>query len=138
MKKIVRLTESELKNIVETSVRRAIQEGAVNESGWKDWAIGAGLTAGALGTLGTENPVSDAIYDRIDQQFADSDEAGRAFPEDREFLNSGGELPDDTIGWEEANGVVEPSDIEDGRIYGENRIRRAVMESIKKLMNGKL
>ena len=125
MKQIVRLTESELKNIVEASVRRAIKEGAVNE-GWKDWAmtgaVGAGLGLGAAATLGTENPVSD----RIEQQFADQDEAGRAFPEDRaEFgdeLNPQGELPSDTIGWEEANRIPE------------SRIRRAVMESIKKLM----
>lgn len=126
MKKIVRLTESELKNIVENSVRRAIKEGAMDE-GFKDTlkntALGVGLGAATAGVLGTENPISD----RIEQQFADQDEIGRAFPEDREEfgdkLNPQKPLPTDTIGWPGVH---------------ESRIRRAVMESIKKLMNGEL
>ena len=126
MKKIVRLTESELKDIVERSVRRAINEGAVDES-WKDIAktaaLGTGLGAATAGVLGTENPISD----RMEQQFANRDEIGRAFPEDREEfgdkLNPQKPLPADTIGWPGVH---------------ESRIRRAVMESIKKLMNGEL
>jgi hypothetical protein len=37
MKQVIRLTESDLKNIVEKSVRRAIKEGAINEYGWKEF-----------------------------------------------------------------------------------------------------
>ena len=128
MKQIVRLTESELKNIVEVSVRRAIKEGAVEEGWGKNMAAAAALGLGAAGIAGTENPISD----RLEQQFADQEELGRAFPEDRaEYggqLNPGG-LPSDTISWEDAQrrpGIPE------------SRIRSAVMESIKKLMNGEL
>lgn len=122
MKKIVRLTESELKNIVENSVKRAIKEGAVEEGWGKNLALGGALGLGAAGVLGTENPISD----RFDQQFADQEEVGRAFPEDRaeygDELNPQGKLPADTIGWEEANGRFE------------SRIAKAVMESIQNLM----
>jgi hypothetical protein len=132
MKKVIRLTESELKNIVEASVRRAIKEGAVNEGWGKDALKTAGLSAGiglgAAGVLGTDNPASSAL----DRQFDDQEEMGRAFPEDREEfgdeLNPGG-LPKDTISWEDAQrrpGIPE------------SRIRGAVMESIKKLMSGRL
>ena len=128
MKQIVRLTESELKNIVETSVRRAIKEGTVEEGWGKDMALAAGLGLGAAGIAGTKNPISD----RLEQQFADQEEMGRAFPEDRaeygDQLNPGG-LPSDTISWEDAQrrpGIPE------------SRIRGAVMESIKKLMSGRL
>jgi hypothetical protein len=68
MKKIVRLTESELKNIVETSVKRTINEGLIteeilNESSFaKKLALYLGLpvatVAGALYAIGTDNPVS--------------------------------------------------------------------------------
>lgn len=127
MKQVIRLTESELKNIVENSVRRAIKEGAVDE-GMKDWlktgAIGAGIGLGAAGVAGTDNPISRGL----DRQFADQEEVGRAFPEDREefgdALNPGGSIPNDTIGWEQAR---------TGKF--ENRIRKAVMESIMGLMN---
>ena len=124
MKKIVRLTESELKNIVEKSVRRAIKEGAVDESNFlKKAGLAAGITAGGLATLGTDNPASRAL----DRQFADQEEVSRAFPEDREEfgdkLKPQSELPPDTISWRNANGIPE------------SRIRRAVMESIMKLMN---
>lgn len=123
MKKIVRLTESELKNIVEKSVRRAIKEGVVDEGKFGDIAktaaLGTGLGLGAAGLVGTDNPVSRSL----DRQFADQEEVGRAFPEDREEfgdkLNPQKSLPADTIGWPGVH---------------ESRIRRAVMESLVSLM----
>ena len=117
MKKIVRLTESELKNIVETSVRRAIKEGAVDES-WKGT-----LASGALGAAALTASVGAGAFD---DQMDDIDRNSRAFPEDRveygDRLNPQGELPSDTISWEKANQF-------------EGKIRMAVMESINKIIS---
>ena len=127
MKKIVRLTESELKNIVEASVKRAIQEGAVDEGFGKDVAkaVGTGVLGAGLGVAGVGTGLFDDQMDAIDNN-------SRAFPEDKaEFgdrlkptnsIPSQAELPADTISWKKAN-------------HMESRIRRAVMESIMNLMN---
>ena len=118
MKRIVRLTESELKNIVEASVRRAIKEGAVDEGWGKDMlktaAIGGGLGLGMAGAAGA------GVYD---DQMDDIDRNSRAFPEDRveygDRLKPQSELPSDTISWEKANQF-------------EGRVNRAIAESIRK------
>lgn len=123
MKKIVRLTESELKNIVEKSVRRAIKEGAVNEYGLKDFGKDAALVGG-LGAAGAAGLAGNAIYNsdepEVDPQqqeinAAVADEFGS--PQGR--IPTQNELPPDTRSW-----------------TGENRIRRAVRESIMNLMKG--
>ena len=131
MKQIVRLTESELKNIVEASVRRAIKEGVVEgmvNEGLKDKALevakvlGISLTMALalLADFGNGGPISKAL----ERQAAEQAEAGRAFPEDkaeyRGLLNPGGGASNDSTA---VNSVPE------------SRIRGAVMESIKKLMN---
>ena len=128
MKKIVRLTESELKNIVEKSVRRAIKEGAVNEYGLKDFGKDA-LMVGGLGAAGAAGLAGNAIYN--------SDEP-EVNPEQQEInmqtkkglgqnaLEPGGMPDDSTISWEDA--INNP--------MHENRIRRAVRESIMNLMKG--
>jgi len=122
MKKIVRLTESELKNIVETSVRRAIKEGAVNEGWGKDLAKVAG--AGALGAAGMVGMAGAGAYDDQFEPKPTPSELGIKQAVSDEFGSPQGKpLPKDTIGWEEANRIPE------------SRIRRAVMESIKNLMN---
>ncbi len=143
MKKIVRLTESELKNIVETSVRRAIKEGAVNEYGLKDFgkdlafAGGLGL-AGAATVAGNEylngdKPEVNPQQQMINQQVKDG--LGQ------HVLEPGGEQDEKTINFDDArrdpklnNYHIDPSI--SNRL--ESRIRGAVMESIKKLMNGEL
>lgn len=129
MKKIVRLTESELKNIVEKSVRRAIKEGAVNEKyGLKDFGKDA-LMVGGLGAAGAAGLAGNALYN--------SDEP-EVNPEQQEInmqtkqglgqnaLEPGGMPDNDTISWEDA--INNP--------MHENRIRRAVRESIMNLMKG--
>ena len=132
MKQIVRLTETELKNIVEASVRRAIKEGVITEGmvneGLKDKALevakvlGISLTMALalLADFGNGGPISKAL----ERQAAEQAEAGRAFPEDkaeyRGLLNPGGGASNDSTA---VNSVPE------------SRIRGAVMESIKKLMN---
>lgn len=117
MKRIVRLTESELKNIVEASVRRAIKEGAVDES-WKGTLAGGALGAAAL----TAGVGAGAFDDQMD----DIDRNSRAFPEDRveygDRLKPQSELPSDTISWEKANQF-------------EGKISKAIAESISNLMN---
>lgn len=117
MKKIVRLTESELKNIVETSVRRAIKEGAVDES-WKGTLAGGALGAAAL----TAGVGAGAFDDQMD----DIDRNSRAFPEDRveygDRLKPQSELPSDTISWEKANQF-------------EGKISKAIAESVNKLLS---
>lgn len=126
MRKPIRITESDLQRMVKNSVRRALKEEAVDE-GLKDWgrtaALGAGLGAAAAGAVGTDNPISRGL----DRQFADQEEVGRAFPEDREEfgdeLAPQSSLPSDTISWEKANGI------------GEGRINRAITESIRRFIN---
>lgn len=74
------------------------------------------------GALATDNPISRGL----DRQFADQEEVGRAFPEDRaEFgkaLSPRGNTEDNTISWEKANQF-------------EGKIRIAVMESINKIIS---
>lgn len=122
MKKPIRITESDLERIVNNSVRRALKEGAVDEGWGKTAALGAGLGLGAAGLIGTDNPVSRGL----DKQFADQEEVGRAFPEDRvEFgdeLDSQKPLPSDTISWEKAKRF-------------ENKINKAITESITNFIN---
>ena len=142
MKKIVRLTESELKNIVEKSVRRAIKEGAINEYGLKDFgrdaAFAGGLGLAGAGTLAGnaylhgEDPEIDPQQQEINQAVTD------------EFGSPQGKVPNDTINFDDARrNPIEHS--VSNRLYdypkdgtNEARIRRAVMESIKKLMDGRL
>ena len=126
MRKPIRITESDLQRMVENSVKRALKEEAIDE-GLKDWgrtaALGAGLGAAAAGVVGTDNHISRGL----DRQFADQEEVGRAFPEDRaEFGDELGPqktLSPDTISWEKANGI------------GEGRINRAITESIRRFIN---
>jgi hypothetical protein len=124
MKKIVRLTESELKNVVEASVRRAIQEGAIDEGIGRDLAsIGGTSTLAALALLGGKAalPDTDPTLAEPPGAFqAEKDEFGdRLKPANS--IPSQNELPSDTISWKKANKM-------------ESRIRRAVMESIRGLM----
>lgn len=120
MKQIVRLTESELKNIVEASVRRAIKEGAVDEgkfgnaikSGLKTAAVAGGIGAATIG--GNAALHSDDNDDYIRDKNAKRIEAQMK------------QIPD----------TISKGDIATGKF--ESRIRGAVMESIKKLMNGEL
>ena len=123
MKKPIRITESDLQRMVENSVRRALKEGAVDEGWGKTAALGAGLGLGAAGLVGTDNPVSRGL----DRQFADQEEVGRAFPEDRaEFGDELGPqkpLSPDTISWEKATGI------------GEGKINKAITESITNFIN---
>jgi hypothetical protein len=122
MKKIVRLTESELKNIVEKSVRRAIKEGAVNEKyGLKDFGKDVAF-AGGLGAAGAAGLAGNAIYNSDEPEVDPQQQEINAAVTD-EFGSPQGkiptqaELPPDTRSW-----------------TGENRIRRAVTESIKNLL----
>ena len=123
MKKPIRITESDLQRMVENSVKRALKEGTVNEGWGKTAALGAGLGLGAAGLVGTDNPVSRGL----DRQFADQEEIGRAFPEDREEfgdkLGPQKPLSPDTISWEKATGI------------GEGKINKAITESIRKFIN---
>ena len=102
MKKIVRLTESELNRIVEKTVRRAINEGAVNNyminEGFKDKAvevakilgISVAMAAALLADFGYGGPVSKAL----ERQYANQANIRRASQEDRneykDLLKPGG------------------------------------------------
>ena len=123
MKQVIRLTESDLKNIVEKSVRRAIKDGVLTEEtlneGLKDKAIELAKMAGVsvaiaaswLAALGLGAFDNDPLIKQNDQQI----EINKAVAD--EFGSAQGKTPNDTISWK-----------------SESRIRRAVMESIKKLM----
>lgn len=136
MKKIVRLTESELKNIVEKSVRRAIKEGATNEGTVGD--IAKGVAIGLPLTFGTvagneyfhkDDPEINPQQQKINQAVTD------------EFGSPQGKLPNDTINFDDARRDPRLNNYHvDSSISNklESRIRGAVMESIKKLMNGEL
>ena len=131
MKKIVRLTESELKNIVEASVKRAIQEGAVNEGFGKDVAktVGAGVLGAGLGAtdIALDGPMSKGAEKQIvnHRKMSQADQATK-----EEF---GNELK----GKNYRDSIPTQKDIEDPKTkaWGESRIRRAVIESIMNLMN---
>ena len=145
MKQIVRLTESELKNIVEKAVIRAVNEGAVEEGKVKDFLKSAGKTAGkaAVGgaflglTLGTKNPVSD----RIEQQFDRQEKLSQADPETKKEYgdklkpkserDKKAKKDKKTASWPSNKNV--PS-----MINTEARIHRAIMESLNRLMNDRI
>ena len=121
-KKIVRLTESELKNIVEASVKRTINEGLLTEemltenSFAKKLALYLGLPlatiVGALTAIGTDNPISRGL----ENQYQEVQKNSQAFPEDSQFLHDNDSTNTATF-------------------RAENRlIKKAVTESIRKMM----
>jgi hypothetical protein len=127
MKQIVRLTESELKNIVETSVRRAIQEGAIDEGKVGDAArkvgnaVKSGLkTAAVAGGIGAATIGGNAALHSDDNDDYIRDKNAKRIETQLK------QIPD----------TISKGDIATGKF--ESRIRGAVMESIKKLMNGRL
>ena len=134
MKKIVRLTESELKNIVEKSVRRAIKEGAVDEGRFGDIMKGAGQVGAGIG-LGLAGLAGNALYNSDEQDVnPDQQKINTQVKQGlgQNALEPGGTPDDKTISWEDA--INNPMD--DNNPMGENRIRRAVRESIMNLMKG--
>jgi len=124
MAQIIRITESDLHKIVEETVKRTVDEGWGKDA-LKTVGLGAALGLGAAGTLATDNPISRSL----DRQFADQEEVGRAFPEDRaEFgkaLSPRGSTEDNTISWEKANRF-------------EGKISKAIIESINKYLKENL
>ena len=133
MKKIVRLTESELNRIVERSVRRAINEGTLNEVNWKDVRNTVGAAAASIPLMYG----GMVAYDKVHENDPEIDPQQQEINNDiknglgQHVLEPGGEaddLPNDTIHFDTAR--------RDSKF--EARIRGAVMESIKKLMNGRL
>lgn len=135
MKKIVRLTESELKDIVERSVRRAINEGAINES-WKDIrnTVGAGaLGAAALATdFGAGGPISTGI----ERQAAQQAKVSQADPATKNEFGKelkGKKLSDKkTASWPGTNNA-DSTKTSKGNV-SDSRIRGAVMEALVGLM----
>lgn len=116
-KKVIKLTESDLRRIVEESVERAVDEGFMKDLA-KTAGMGAIGAAGALATMATDNPVSR----NIDRQFSDRAEMRRAFPEDRDEFGNKLKPQERTISWDRANEIPE------------SIISRAVMESVKKIL----
>ena len=132
MKKIVRLTESELKDIVEKSVRRAINEGAVNES-WKD--VGKTVGAGALGAaaLTADVALDGPISKGVDRQISNHRKMSQADAATKQ------EFGKKLKGKNYKASIPTQKDIEDPKTKAwESIMKRAVMESINKLMNGRL
>jgi hypothetical protein len=133
MKKIVRLTESELNRIVEKSVRRAINEGAVNES-WKDVRNTVGAAAASIPLMYG----GMVAYDKVHENDPEIDPQQQEINNDiknglgQHVLEPGGEaddIPNDTIDFNTARRGLQ---------VNSRMIKGAVMESIKKLMNGRL
>ena len=117
MKKIIRITEDDLRRIVKESVERAVDEGFMKDLA-KTAGMGAIGAAGALATMATDNPVSR----NIDRQFSDRAEIRRAFPEDRDEFGNKLKPQERTISWDRANEIPE------------SIITRAVMESIDRML----
>ena len=120
MKKIIRLTESELNKIVEASVKRTINEGAINEYGIKDFGKDAALV-GAVGATTLGGMAGNAYFNDDDYIDPEQQEINQAVED--EFGSVQGKLPNDTIGWEEAQSLRR-----------ESRIHRAIMESIRHIL----
>ena len=119
MKKIVRLTESELKNIVEKSVKRSLKEGVIteqmlNEGRMRDAAIklakAAGITVAAAMTI-----LAGLFSGSGDETYTDPSTPG--------ITKSLENMPDTVSDCTKLDAF-----------HNESRIRGAVMESIKKLM----
>ena len=127
MKKIVRLTESELKNIVETSVRRAIQEGAIDEGKVGDAArkVGKAVKSGVKSAAITGAIVGSTVAGHEALNKGNNDDHTRDKNAKRIEAQMK-QIPD----------TISKGDIATGKF--ESRIRGAVMESIKKLMSGRL
>ena len=130
-KKIIRLTESELKNIVEASVKRTINEGLITEdmitegSLAKKLALYLGLpvmtVAAALADIGFGGPLSTGA----ERRYQEIQKNSQAFPEDREFLHNN----DST-----ATFRAEEPPVKKANGLPESRIKKAVTESIRKMM----
>ena len=126
MKKVIRLTESELNTIIEKSVRRAINEGAIDEYNLRDFGRDSAIGLGVLGA-----GIAGDVYFNGDENDVNQDQIEMNRPAEEEFgvdaLRGGKHLPNDTIGWEEAQNMKM-----------ENRIHRAIMESVRKVLRKKL
>lgn len=132
MKKIVRLTESELNRIVERSVRRAINEGVVNEANWKNIAAAAASVPLMYGGM----VAHDKVHENDPEIDPQQREINQAVTD--EFGSPQGKLPNDTtINFDDARRDPRLNNYHvDSSISNklESRIRGAVMESIKRLM----
>lgn len=134
MKKIVRLTESELKNIVEASVKRTINEGLLTEemlnenSFAKKLALYLGLpvatVVGALTAIGTDNPVSRGL----ENQYQQAQQNSQAYPEDTEERQRNTDI--DSFYKDLNDDGVDTTNIK----FDESRVKRAVTESLIRLM----
>lgn len=124
MRKIIRLNENDLHRIIKNSVNRILKENEVEEYNLRDFGKDA-LVAGGIGaaTLGgnayfhADDPDIDPEQARINQSI--KDDLGQ------DVLKPQRNLPNDTISWERANRM-------------ENKINRAVSESIHKLLKQQL
>ena len=94
----IRLTEQEFNSLIEESVKRVIEEGK-----WSDLlatgALGAGLTAGVVGTLTQDQKQSDYYPEEDNITMVSSDE-----PDYEDFEEVAPENPEDA--WN-INGVSE-------------------------------
>ena len=139
MKKIVRLTESELKNIVEKSVRRAIKEGAVNELNWKDVRNTTAAAAASVPLMYGGMVAHDKVHENDPEIDPQQQEINQAVTD--EFGSPQGKLPKDTINFDDARRDPRLNNYHvDSSISNklESRIRGAVMESLIGLIkNGK-
>jgi hypothetical protein len=129
MKKIIRLTESELKNIVEKSVRRSIKEGVIteemlNEGRIKDAAMKLAKTAG-ITLAAAMSMITVALYGD-DYQAPTDPNASRI---ETNLKNT----PDTMSQSSMATGEFDVNTDNDKKF--ESRIRGAVIESIMNLMS---
>lgn len=137
MKKIVRLTESELKNIVEASVKRTINEGLVTEGMLNEGMMGSfakklalylgipvATVLAALADIGFGGPLSKGMED----QYQQAQQNSQAFQVDKDEMDRNTYL--DGFNKDLKDNGVNTDNIK----VGESRIRRAVMESIRSLM----
>lgn len=151
MKQIIRLTESELNNIVKKSVIRAINEGVIDEGRFKDMfkkgakkagkvakkvgkAVG-GAAAGtaALYTIGALHDEANKGNTNKDQQTINR-QIEKGLGKDVLKPKSQQKKNDD-------NSIPKQKDIEDEKTRswtGEARINRAVMESIRRYKRNRL
>jgi hypothetical protein len=137
MKKIVRLTESELKNIVEASVRRAIEEGAIDEGKFGDAAkkVGRAVKSGVKSAAITGAIVGSTVAGHEALNKGNNDDHTRdknAKKVEMQMKKTPKTMTKGDIATGKFNIETDDDDIK------ESRIRGAVMESINKLINGEL
>ena len=133
-KRVVKLNESELKDLIKESIKLTLDEESMNEYNLKDFGKdaagvlgGAALTAGAL--------AGNAYFSDDDPINPEQEEMNQAVED--EFGSVQGNLPSDTISWDEAMRLKKENRHMNNKLIRltESDLHGIVKESVKRALN---